>query len=527
MPRDGAQEHRDRDRGQEGRGGHQGEVDIALALQRPDAYPHAPKEVTFLETHISWVFLAGRFAYKVKRPVRRAFLDYSSLERRRFFCEEEVRLNRRTAPKVYEGVVPVVRGNDGAIRIRGEGAIVDYAVEMHRLPAEAMLDRRLREGTIDRETFLGVVETLAAFHEGAPTGRGVDEHASPDVVAASFSKSFSEASRFMPAGFERCLRAWVERFFERERPLLERRVAEGRIREGHGDLHGANLCWTPEGIVLYDCIEFDRALRCADVAADLAFLAMDLDALGYAAWSRELVARYAERTRDRELATMVGLYRVRRACVRGMVNGLQDKCDKARAYLRLALGYTLPPTLVLTCGLPAAGKSHVARHLALPLRADVLRSDALRKEIAGLDPSDRHRGAVDEGIYAPEHTTRTYEELWDRASGRLTDGVSVIVDATFGLAKWRAYFQERAAAAGCPAFVIHVTASQEEIARRLERRATDDSEVSDAGLRVFLELERRFEPPDEIPRELLIPIDGSAPADQAVTLSLRAMAGGS
>ena len=186
--------------------------------------------MTFLETHISWVFLAGEYAYKVKRPVRHAFLDYSTLERRRFFCEEEVRLNRRTAPNVYEGVVPVVRGNDGPIKIGGEGTIIDYAVKMHRLPADAMLDRRLSNGTIDRETLLDVVEKLAAFHEGAPTGRGVDEHASPDAVAASFSKSFSEASRFMPAGLEKRLRAWVDRFLDRERPLLERRVSQRRIR---------------------------------------------------------------------------------------------------------------------------------------------------------------------------------------------------------------------------------------------------------------------------------------------------------
>ncbi len=368
------------------------------ALLRPEAYPHTPDHVEFHQTHVSWVYVAGDLVYKLKRPVCFPFVDYSTLERRRHFCEEEVRLNRRTAPDTYRGVVRVVRRSDGSLAIGGNdesGEVVEYAVEMERLPAEGMLDYRLKNGLATREEILRIADALIAFHRNCPTGPGVNEYATPEKVRETFDKTIAIARAHLAPVFADRIEKHVANALNLK--LLHRRIKQARIRDGHGDLHAGNICFSSDGApILYDCIEFDPALRCGDVAAEIAFLAMDLCRYGHADWSRQFILRYAIPTGDLELRELAALYAIRRALVRANVTNIlaQETGDAetvaaARLYRQLAAAYALPPAVIAMCGPPASGKSRIAEAIARPLRAEVVRSDVERKRLSGMEPTER------------------------------------------------------------------------------------------------------------------------------------------
>jgi aminoglycoside phosphotransferase family enzyme/predicted kinase len=503
-------------------------------LARPEAHAARPARVEVLATHISWLFLAGERVYKVKQPVDLGFLDYTTLERRRHFCEEEVRLGRRTAPGVYLGVVPITRGADGRLRVGGDGEPLEYAVEMIRLPAERMLDALLERGELDNAMLAEVRDLLVRLHAAAATGRGVDEHGAPRAVRDNAAENFEQLQPFVGAPgsgdallTERHLALLRERqlgFLEAHDDLLRRRVTEGRIREGHGDLHAGNLCFLESGVVAYDAIEFSARFRCGDVAADLAFLAMDLDERGYPAFAAHLARGYAEAAGDGELAQLLPFYKGYRAVVRGKVaaltalgrSGEARLAEQRRAmrYLQLAAAYELPPTLLLMCGLPASGKSFLARDLARALRAVLLRSDTRRKLMAGLRPTARAGGAVGEGLYGPERKAAVYRALLDDAVRHLGAGHSVLVDATFTARAERDRFVDAAERAGLPYQLVHVTAPEDLVLERLAARARDPGAVSDADEAVYRAARASFEPPEEVPAAHRLEVEsGRGPAE--------------
>jgi len=501
-------------------------------LGRPEAYADRPAEVGFLATHISWLFFAGNRVYKLKQPVDLGFLDYTTLEQRRHFCEEEVRLNRRMAPDVYLGVVAITRGEDGRLRVGGEGTPLEYAVEMERLPAGRMLDALLERGELDNQMLNDVAALLARFHGAANTGPGVDEHGAPAAIRHNVLENFEQLAPFVgepgegqavlsPAHLE-FLKTRQLGFLDRHADLLERRVATGRIRDGHGDLHSGNLSFLPEGVIAYDCIEFCDRFRCGDVAVDLAFLAMDLDMRGFPAFSRYLVRRYAQETRDEELSSLIDFYKGYRAVVRGKVAaftalGAEPDTERravelrrAMRYLQLAASYELEPTLILMCGLPACGKSYLAEDLARALRAVLLHSDTRRKVLAGRRVTDRAAEEVGAGLYAPEEKDRVYRSLLDDALATLRSGHSVLVDATFTQREWRARFVDAAERLGLPYHVVHVTAPEAVVLERLAARATDPNAISDAGEAVYRAARASFEPPDEVPAGHLVEVESGA-----------------
>jgi len=498
-------------------------------LSRTEAYPGPAREVTRLQTHVSWLFFAGERVYKVKKPVDLGFLDFTRLEARRRACEDEVRLNRRLAPEVYLGVVPIVRGEGGRLVV-GDGSEsepVEWAVEMVRLPSDRMLDVLLERGGMDNAVVDSIVDLLVPFHAAAASGPGVDEHGSPEAVRRNVEENFDALERHVGTTAERSAgrallsrtllefqRGRADRFLEARAPLFERRLREGRIREGHGDLHAGNLCILESGVVAYDCIEFAARFRCGDVAADLAFLCMDLGRRGYPAFGAYLARRYADATEDAELLELLpfymGYFAVVRAKVAAMAStdeGLprheqEEKRREAMSYLDLAAGFELPPALVMLCGLPASGKSFVARAVARSLGAALLQSDVRRKLRAGRDPRESAREEPGRGLYAPERRDEIYRSLLESAVETVRGGHSAVVDATFSLRSRRAPFGDAMARLSLPWFLIHVTADEALVRSRLEKRADPTSAASesssDAGLAVYEAEKSTFESPDEL-----------------------------
>jgi aminoglycoside phosphotransferase family enzyme/predicted kinase len=498
-------------------------------LSRPEAYPFAVDRVEVRQTHISVLFLAGDRVYKVKKPVDLGYLDYTTLEKRRFFCGEEVRLNRRLARDVYLGVVAIVRRPDGSARLAAPGKpgddleVIDYAVEMRRLPEDRMLSARLDRGDVDDAVIDAIADVLLEFHRRAATGPGVDEHGGPEGVAHAIGGNLRYVEPFaagagatLSAALFGWLRGNAEAFIQRNAALLAARVEAGRIRDGHGDLHAGNICLTDDRIVIYDCIEFDPRLRCGDVVKDLAFLVMDLEARDQRGFGRRLARHYARATSDGDLETLLPFYKAHFACVRGKVNSIAA-ADATLDPDRLAASCWLPPALIVMCGLPGSGKSWLARHLARALDAAALASDVIRKRLAGIPATARASGAEAEALYSRRSSERTYAALLEQARARLGERRTVVADATFPHARSRAPFVEAARAAGAPLVVVHLDCPEAGIARRLRDRPRAADEASDADWAVYHRLKPHFEPPREIPGRYLVVSDGTADAEAVVS----------
>jgi len=515
---------------------------LEAELSRPEVHGGAAGRIETRRTLLSLLVFAGDRVYKLRRAVDVGYVDQTTLERRRALCEEELRLNADLAPGVHRGVVAITRGADGHLRLGGPGPAVEWAVEMERLPEERMLARLLERGAIDNALLNGLVERLVAFHERAPTGAGIDEFGTPEGIATSVEENFAQLGPFVGKeglASERLLAFLGDRarsFLEEQAPLLAGRVAAGRIREGHGDLHAENVCVLEDGFAIYDRIEFNRRFRCLDVANDLAFLAMDLDQRGFPGFASYLARRYARRAGDAELERLLAFYKGYRAIVRAKVAALSlagaagdaardaELARTARRYLHLAAGYELRPTLVLLCGLPACGKTTFATALARPLRAARLHSDVRRKRRAGLAPERSARAAWGQGLYRPEAREATYRSLLVDAVRLVRAGRSVVVDATFAARSFRAPFVDAAARLDVPWVLVHLEAREEVVRARLEARAGRGA--SDADLGVYLRAREAFEPPEELPEAHRVGVDaaGGTPEERVARVLERRVA---
>ncbi len=487
--------------------------------------------VTRIETHASTVLLFQGGGYKIKKPVDYGFLDFSSPEKRRASAVLEVELNRPLAPGVYLGVLPIFR-EDGSWRVGdpSEAAVPDdWALHMARLPAERMLERLLRDGAMGddelEEHLDAIVRKLAAFHDQCQTGPEIDQYATTEGLTKRILGNLDECRPFagepsdrpgddpkqtppIPARLLASLRERAQAFIRQEPALLERRIEQRRIREGHGDLHPGNICLTADGPVIYDRLEFCRAFRCADVAAEIAYLAMELDHAGRPQLADLFVRRYASETDDPDLNALQPLYRVHYAMVRSKVSALaganegSEALARSSGYAALAGGYFAPPGLIMLTGLPATGKSTVARSIARVLRAELLRSDVIRKELAGMAPGQRPASEGErDALYSRAASDAAYAEMLDRARQRLTAGRAVVADANFPAPERRVPFIGLARELGIPLVCVHTTADEATVRERLRRRRTQSDEASDADERVYQSLAARYIPPrrPEIP----------------------------
>lgn len=505
---------------------------LIRALLRPEAYPHPADDPHMYETHISWVILAGPYAYKLKKHVNLGFLDFSTFARRAADCAAEVALNRRLCPDVYRGVVQIVE-RDGTYGVGGPGRVVEPAVRMRRLPESGMLPALLERDAVDAPLIRRIARRLARFHAVAATGSGVDEWGMLDAIRANWEENFRQETPFvgraLPAACEATIEAYARDFLDTHVGLFAERVATGRIRDGHGDLHSANICVEGRRLHLFDCLEFSPRYRCADVAAEVAFLAMDLDHHGRADLAAAFVESYIRASGDQQLWRLLPFYKSYRAYVRGKVLSIRlDEQEIAAAeaeqvlmdaqqYFHLAWSYAggvAHPTLFVAMGLPATGKTSLASALARHLGLVHLSSDRVRKELAHRASTEHGDDAFRHGMYSAAMTRRTYTTLHRRAARWLRRGQSVVLDATYGNPAERAAIRRLAKRTQVPLRVLVCEADEATLKARLAARAHDPQAVSDARLALWPSLRAAFVEPTELPCALHL--DMTQPLDVAI-----------
>lgn len=512
-------------------------IQIIDALSDPGAYLDPVGHVEVRQTHISAVFLAGDFVYKVKKPVALGFLDFSTLAKRRHYCEEEVRLNRRLAPEVYLGVAPITRDTTG-IRVEGNGEVVEWAVKMRRLPDEATLQNRLQRGEVGVEVMQALARKMVIFHAQAESGPRIASFGRFEVVAGNARENFEQSRTHVGNTVSNIVftraQTLTEEALALNHALIESRAERGVPRDTHGDLRLGHVYYFPDreppgDLVIIDCIEFNERFRFADPVSDMAFFVMGLTLQGHQELARTFMEAYFLASGDSQGRALVPFYTSYRAAVRGKVEGLKFErpeiveADRAVAFTKargswlVALGELetpgRKPCLLLIGGLPGTGKSTLARALAEQADFRVIRSDVVRKELAGAADKGRYPGTFGEGIYVAEWTERTYAECLRRAEAFLFEGERVLVDANFREESWRRAFLEAATRWGVPGGFLLCQAEPDVVRQRLLGRQDD---ASDADWNVYLKAAETWEEPGPRTRSALQSVSTGGSVERAL-----------
>ena len=508
---------------------------IVHALTDPSCYPHPVATVQHVETHISHVLLTGSFAYKIKKPLNLGFLDFSTIEKRRFYCEEELRLNRRLAPDVYLEVVSL-NGDPAAPRINGSGPVLEYALKMRQFDAQATLDRLEEQGKLTLAQVDAIASAVANFHaqlSSVPqdsawgTAEAIWQPVQQNVeqIATRIGK-YSEARALLGAVSE-----WSQAEQSRLTPDFAQRRSQGFVRECHGDLHLGNMAWERDTLLTFDCIEFNPALRWIDVMSEIAFCYMDLLHRGHRDLATRFLNRYLERTGDYAGMKLLRFYAVYRAMVRAKVAFIRaDQPDlpaqeahhetrEGLAYLRLAntLARRIPPELLITHGLSGSGKTTFSQDLLMQVEMISLRSDIERKRLAGLDALAQSGSGIERGIYGRDFSRRTYEYLGQLAETLLRAGWSVLVDATF-IARWqRDLFQQIATRCGVAFHILNFDVAEADLYQRVKARSATGKDASEADVSVLAHQLKSQEPLTEVESRSVIP--ATTVASTAATLT--------
>jgi len=508
---------------------------ISEAMSAPSFYPGSPRHVERIETHISWVFIAGDDVYKVKKAVNFGFLDFTTLEKRRFYCEEEVRLNSRLAPEVYLGVIEIGLDKENRI-VLGKGETpLEYAVHMKKIPSEKMLKKLLLRPDFNTSVMTDIAKKLVLFHREAETGGEIDETGNIETVRRNHEENFSQTEPFIgitiSAPRHAFISSFARRFLDIHVDLFHKRVLEHRIRDCHGDLHLEHIVVSDDNIIIFDCIEFNKRFRYGDIAAEVSFLAMDLDFNGYAALSDQFVKAYVAESGDFEIPMLIHFYKCYYAFVRGKVTGFRLNepqispeertivTETAARYFDLAFSYAArftKPTLIIMAGLMGSGKSFAARDLSRITGAPVIQMDVIRKELCDLPPLERRLDDFGQGIYSDDITRFVYQKSLEQAKGLMEAGKSVIIDASF---KRKAHRQAANSLAGelkADFFVIECVCPDQRIRERLAARTMDRNEVSDGRMEIFDAQKEDFDAIAEFPPSVHLIVDTSGKLEDCI-----------
>ena len=511
---------------------------LVAAMTSADFYPHKPTEIIHRQTHISDVFLAGDLVYKVKKPVNLGFLDFSTLEKRYKFCNEEVRLNQRLTSDIYLGVEKIT-WDKNRYALNRSGETVDYAVKMRRLPDEntlksLLVSNRVTESFIDR-----LIHTLSDFYTAsAVTKKEMYQFGSFDAIWQNCQDNFNQVPDFSDTGTGKrkfqLIKAATRIFLDRHKELFDRRIENNHICDTHGDLKTEHV-YQYQGVQILDCIEFNPEFRYQDTASDLAFLAMDMDFLGHRPTALFLLSRYVKTTSDADLMQVIDFYKCFRALVQVKVYHLQintipshDDTQKAKyihkmeQYLDLAYQYALKtafPVIWVTCGMIAAGKSTVAEKLAALFSIPWIRSDDIRKTLFEDLPDKSGKTGFEKGMYRPGATSLVYGKMLITAQAVLEKGRSVILDATCRRQKERHDMLQLAADTGANIIFVECRCPDWEIKARLKNRE-HQSTVSDARLEHFADIKKSMDSFDHLSADVHIPVRTDQPLDTIVEILL-------
>jgi aminoglycoside phosphotransferase family enzyme/predicted kinase len=492
---------------------------LILALLAPERFPHPAQHIAVVETHVSWVLLAGEFAYKIKKPVKLPFLDYSTLELRRRYCEAELRLNRRFAPDLYIAVQPIT-GSPEKPRLDAQGEPIEFAVKMRRFAAPGQLDRLCAGGRLEADHVSALADAVAAFHTAAATAPTASRFGLPEQVRAAALENFDELAVLLSDSADRALlerlQAWTQGQFVRLAPCFVARHAAGKIRECHGDLHLGNLVLIDGRVTLFDGIEFNEDFRWIDVASEIAFTYIDLlehRQPGLASW---FVSEWLTCSGDYEAIAVLRFYAVYRALVRAKVAAIRARqvqddgsLRTARDYLTLAEELIAPAALrlIITHGLSGSGKTKASMRQVLADAHGTLlrvRSDVERKRLFGLAANADSDASLDDGIYSAKASQRTYLRLQQVTETLLIAGWSVVVDAAFLKKADRAVFRQIANQAGAAFFILSPRATLEQLGERIATRRAKHRDASEATPEVLKKQMAEIEAVDATEQEFIL-----------------------
>lgn len=512
---------------------------LILALQDAGVYDHPVEGFSIYETHISQIILTGPYAYKIKKPLDLGFLDFSTLARRKHFCEEEVRLNRRLAPELYLEVVALT-GSPEAPVINGPGEPFEYAVKMRQFDQGQLFDKLDESGRLSTALIDELAGVLARFHQSIPAADPANPLGTAESTYAPILQNFDQirAELDIPELLAQldALQGWVESTYNRLKPLLTQRHQKGAVRECHGDLHLGNIALFEGRVTIFDCIEFNESFRWIDTTNDLAFLLMDLDFRGSRPFSSRLMNAYLELTGDFDALPLITFYKTYRALVRAKIallrrgnEGLSqeqraEQLRKYRDYAQLAEDYTgLPNRFLLAMhGVSGSGKSRVSRQLSQSLGMVRFRSDVERKRLFGLTADQKSDAGPKDGIYSEEASRKTYVRLAGLAASALLAGFPVVVDAAGLKREQRRQLAQVAEDQGVPFLLVHCDADPEVLRTRVAKRAAAGEDASEADLTILAHQLEWLEPLDDSERSHTIHVDtGQGEPAEALTERLR------
>jgi len=494
------------------------------SLQNPALYDHPVSSFQVIETHVSWVLLTGLYAYKIKKPVNYGFLDYSTLEKRRLFCEEEVRLNCRLAPSLYLGVVAIC-GDEFHPVLNGNGAVFEYAVKMKQFPQETQLDRLLKHEGLNREVVFKLASKIADFHQSIRSADTKSSFGDVDHITQPVMENFTQIRQHLRN--DRILskldflETWTHQHLQMLAEIMEQRKKEGFIRECHGDMHLRNIAWWNREIVIFDCIEFNKNFYWIDVISEIAFLIMDLEDRKQDVLARLFLNRYLEITGDYDGVRLLRFYKVYRAMVRAKVGAIrlsqekelseeyEDTLEEVKQYVQLACHYihSQAPCLLINYGVSGSGKSYNTQLLLEKLPAIQVRSDVERKRLFAEHSAQSKGTAYETSIYSKVASLQTYQRLLKIAQSLLHSGYSVIVDAANLKSETRQQFIELASLMCVPFYILAYTAPEKIIRERVLQRSEQGDDVSDATLEILEHQLNDMEPLSEEELRYAITID--------------------